>query len=163
MDPFSAGGVLHSEAASAGVIGVLAPVPITAQTISQRRCQPDGDSEQKRNAKNETRTIMLSKAKTLKGYKLNSLDGEIGKVKEFYFDDRHWTIRYLVADTGNWLTGRQVLISPYALVAVSKEEQHITIDLTKKQIEASPSLNSDKPVSRQFEQAYYGYYGYPMY
>ncbi|MGA3268165.1 MAG: PRC-barrel domain-containing protein, partial [Verrucomicrobiota bacterium] len=64
---------------------------------------------------------MLSKAKTLKGYKLHSLDGEIGKVDEFYFDDRHWTIRYLVADTGNWLTGRQVLISPYALVAVNKE------------------------------------------
>ena len=106
---------------------------------------------------------MLSKAKTLKGYKLDSLDGEIGKVKEFYFDDRHWTIRYLVADTGNWLTGRQVLISPYALVAVNKEEQHIVVDLTKKQIEDSPSLNSDKPVSRQFEEAYYGYYGWPMY
>ena len=106
---------------------------------------------------------MLSKAKTLQGYKLDSLDGEIGKVKEFYFDDRHWAIRYLVADTGNWLTGRQVLISPYALVSTSKEEQHITIDLTKKQIEDSPSLISDKPVSRQFEQAYHGYYGYPMY
>ncbi|MBE0669187.1 MAG: PRC-barrel domain-containing protein, partial [Anaerolineales bacterium] len=100
---------------------------------------------------------MLIKAKTLYGYKLDSLDGEIGKVKEFYFDDRHWTIRYLVADTGNWLMDRQVLISPYALAAVIKEEQHISIDLTKKQIEDSPSLNSDKPVSRQFEQAYYGY------
>jgi hypothetical protein len=106
---------------------------------------------------------MLNKAKTLKGYKLNSRDGEIGKVKEFYFDDRYWTIRYLIADTGNWLTGRQVLISPYALAAVNKEEQHISIDLTKKQIEDGPSLNSDKPVSRQFEQSYYGYYGYPMY
>jgi hypothetical protein len=106
---------------------------------------------------------MLSKAKTLKGYKMDSLDGEIGKIKEFYFDDRHWTIRYLVADTGNWLTGRQVLISPYALGAVVREEQHITIDLTKKQIENSPSLNSDKPVSRQFEEAYYGYYGLPVY
>jgi len=106
---------------------------------------------------------MLSKAKTLKGYKLESLNGEIGKVKEFYFDDQHWAIRYLVADTGNWLTGRQVLISPYALAAVNQEEQHIAIDLTKQQIEDSPSLNSDKPVSRQFETAYYGYYGMPMY
>jgi uncharacterized protein YrrD len=106
---------------------------------------------------------MLDKAKTLKGYKLQSLDGELGKVKEFYFDDRHWTIRYLVADTGNWLTGRQVLISPYALAAVNKEEQNISIELTKKQIEDSPSLDSDKPVSQQFEQAYYGYYGWPMY
>jgi uncharacterized protein YrrD len=101
--------------------------------------------------------------KTLKGYKLKSLDGEIGKVKEFYFDDKHWTIRYLVADTGGWLTGRQVLISPYALVAVIKEDHSIAIKLTKQQIQDSPSLDSDQPVSRQFEEAYYGYYGWPMY
>ena len=106
---------------------------------------------------------MLNKAKTLKGYKLNSRDGEIGEVKEFYFDDRHWAIRYLVANTGSWLTGRQVLISPYALLAVNKEEQNIAVHLTKKQIEDSPALDSDKPISRQFEQDYYGYYGWPMY
>jgi sporulation protein YlmC with PRC-barrel domain len=107
--------------------------------------------------------IMLIKIKSLAGFKLDGRDGEIGKVRDFYFDDQHWTIRYLVADTGNWLTGRQVLISPYALLVANKEEQHIAIDLTKKQIEDSPSLNSDKPVSRQFEEAYYGYYGWPAY
>jgi uncharacterized protein YrrD len=106
---------------------------------------------------------MLFKTKTLETYKLDSLDGEIGKVREFYFDDQHWTIRYLIADTGNWLTGKQVLISPYALVAALKEEDHIAIDLTKKQIEESPSLNTGKPVSRQFEIAYTGYYGWPSY
>jgi uncharacterized protein YrrD len=106
---------------------------------------------------------MLYKAKTLKGYKLHSLDGEIGKVEEFYFDDHHWTIRYLIADTGNWLTGRQVLISPYALIAVNKEEQYIAINLTKKQIENSPSLDYDEPVSRQFEEKYYDYYQWPGY
>jgi len=106
---------------------------------------------------------MLNKAKTLKGYTLKGLDGEIGKVKEFYFDDQHWTIRYLVADTGNWLTGRQVLISPHALRTVIREDQQIAIDLTKKQIEDSPSLDSDKPVSRQFEENYYEYYRWPMY
>ena len=106
---------------------------------------------------------MLNKAKTLTGYKLSSLDGEIGTVKEFYFDDKHWAIRYLVADTGSWLADRQVLISPHALLAVYPEEQNIAINLTKKQIEDSPSLNSDKPVSRQFEEVYYGYYGWQMY
>lgn len=75
---------------------------------------------------------MLITAKTLQGYKLDSLDGEIGTVKEFYFDDLHWAIRYLIANTGGWLTGRQVLISPYALIAVNKEEQNIAIDLTNK-------------------------------
>lgn len=106
---------------------------------------------------------MLNKATTLKGYKLDSLDGEFGEAKEFYFDDHHWTIRYLVADTGSWLTGRQVLISPYALVAAIKTEEHIAVNLTKKQIEGGPSLDSDKPVSRQFEESYYGHYGWPMY
>jgi hypothetical protein len=106
---------------------------------------------------------MFNRSKALKGYKLNSTDGEIGKVKEFYFDDRYWTIRYLIADTGNWLTDRQVLISPYSLVAVNMKEQHINIDLTKQQIENCPSLSSDKPVSRQFEEGYCGYYGLPIY
>jgi len=106
---------------------------------------------------------MLDKVITLKGYKLHSLDGEIGEIKEFYFDDHHWTIRYLVADTGNWLIDRQVLISPYALLTVDKKGQYINIDLSKKQIEDSPSLDSDKPVSRQFEESYYSYYGWPMY
>jgi uncharacterized protein YrrD len=106
---------------------------------------------------------MLNKAKTLIGYKLNSRDGEIGKVKEFYFDEHHWTIRYLVIDTGNWLADRQVLISPYALLAVNKEEKYISIDLTKKQIEDCPLIENDKPISRNYEEAYYGYYGYQLY
>jgi len=106
---------------------------------------------------------MLNTAKAVKGYSLQSIDGAIGTVKEFYFDDQYWTIRYLVADTGGWLGGRQVLLSPYALGTMNKEEKHITVDLTKKQIEDSPSLDSEKPVSQQFETSYYGYHGYPPY
>jgi len=106
---------------------------------------------------------MLHKAKTLQGYKLGALDGEIGKVKHFYFDDRHWTVRYLVADTGDWLTDRQVLISPYAMVAVDEGGRMIATSLTKKQIEASPPLDTHKPVSRQYEEAYHGHYGWPVY
>jgi uncharacterized protein YrrD len=106
---------------------------------------------------------MLIKVKTVTGYTLDSLDGEIGSVSEFYFDDKHWTIRYMVADTGDWLPGRMVLISPYALVEVAKEERHVEVNLTRKQIEESPSQDSDKPVSRQFEEAYYGYYRWPRY
>lgn len=107
--------------------------------------------------------IMLTKSKILEGFKLHGIDGEVGKVKEFYFDDHHWTIRYLVADTGNWIESRKVLISPYALTAVNKEEESITVDLTKEQIENSPSLDTDKPVSKQFEELYNEYYEWPMY
>ena len=107
--------------------------------------------------------MMLIKAKTLTGYKLESLDGEIGTVKDFYFDDRDWTIRYLVADTGEWLVSRQVLISPHSLAGVDTDQGFITVKLTKTEIEHSPSLNRDKPVSRQFEQEYSVFFGSPMY
>lgn len=106
---------------------------------------------------------MLNKAKVLKGYKLNSKDGEIGVVKEFYFDDRFWAVRYLVAQTGDWMSNKQVLISPHALKEVIREDKNVVVELTKKQIEGSPSWESDKPVSRQFENAYFEYYGWPVY
>ncbi|SRR5665213_1886457 len=106
---------------------------------------------------------MIEKVKSLRGYRLRSLDGDIGKVREFYFDDHFWTIRYLVADSGNWLSSRQVLISPYALSYVNQDEKTISVDLTQKQIEDSPALTSDEPVSRHFEQSYFAYYGLPTY
>jgi len=106
---------------------------------------------------------MLINANTLKDYRLDCSDGQLGKVKEFYFDDHYWTVRYLIVDTGNWLTGRQVLISPHALKAVSYDERTIGVALTRQQIADSPGLDSDKPVSRQFEKDYQGYYGWPAY
>jgi len=106
---------------------------------------------------------MLDTIKTLKGYKLRASDGESGEVSEFYFDDKHWTIRYLVAETGNWLYGRQVQLSPYSLSTVNKDQKTISVNLTKTQIEESPSLEAHKPVSRQYEESYYSYYRWPTY
>jgi len=97
------------------------------------------------------------------GYKLHSLDGDIGKVKDFFFDDQHWAVRYLVADTGNWLESRQVLLSPHSLLDVREEGHYLTTNLSKQQIADSPSLDTDMPVSRQFEEDYFEYYGWPMY
>ena len=108
-------------------------------------------------------SAMLCQVKSLSGYKLKALDGEIGSVKEFYFDDLSWSVRYLVSDSGNWLTGQMVLISPNAITDVSILERCVAISLTKKQIEDSPPLETDKPVSRQFEQIYHAYYGWPQY
>lgn len=106
---------------------------------------------------------MLHKSKTLSGYTLDSLDGEIGRVQDFYFDEKYWTVRYLVADTGNWLRGRLVLISPSALVAAIENEECIVVILTKKQIEESPLLSEKDPVSREYESDYQRYYGWGPY
>jgi uncharacterized protein YrrD len=96
---------------------------------------------------------MLSKADMLKGYRLDGHEGKIGKVKDFYFDDQHWAIRYLVAETGDWLARRQVLISPHALLAVKKELRLIAVDLTQAQIEGSPSLAGIVPGRAQLRES----------
>jgi len=106
---------------------------------------------------------MLRSAHKLTGYKLGALDGDFGKVRDSYFDDQTWTVRYLVDDTGGWLPALQVLISPFAVKSVDDAGKHINVSLTKQQIEKSPPIDADKPVSRQFEEKYHRYFGWPMY
>jgi sporulation protein YlmC with PRC-barrel domain len=106
---------------------------------------------------------MLLSIINLYGHKLRASDGEIGHVKDFYFDDQNWAIRYLIADTGTWLPGRQVLISPHAFGTLHQDGKLLRVHLTRKQIEASPSIELHKPVSRQYEEEYYRYYGWPFY
>jgi hypothetical protein len=106
---------------------------------------------------------MLLAIKQIYGSGLRALDGEIGHVQDFYFDDKTWAIRYVVADTGSWLAGRQVLLSPHAFSRLHQVENLLPVNLTRKQIEDSPSIESDKSVSRQYEEEYHRYYGWPCY
>jgi hypothetical protein len=106
---------------------------------------------------------MLQSIKELYGKKLGALDGEMGQVKDFYFDDRNWAVRYVVADTGSWLPGRQVIIAPHAFGPLDQAGKLLRVKLTRQQIEDSPSIESHKPVSRQHEEEYYRYYGWPCY
>ena len=107
--------------------------------------------------------IMLRSIKQLYGNKLGASDGDLGQVKDFYFDDQNWAIRYLVADTGTWLPERQVLLSPHSLGRLDQAVKILRVNLTRKQIENSPSIDLHKPVSRQYEEEYYRYYGWPYY
>jgi hypothetical protein len=106
---------------------------------------------------------MLRNIKELYGNKLGASDGDIGHVKDFYFDDITWAVRYLLADTGSWLAGRLVLLSPHAYGRFDPEAKALLINLNRKQIEESPSIESHLPVSRQYEEDYYRYYGWPVY
>ena len=106
---------------------------------------------------------MLHSIQQRYGEKLRAIDGEIGHVRDFHIDDKTWTIRYLVADTGGWLTDRQVLISPHALGHLYPQGKVFLVNLTREQIEKSPSIDEHKPVSRQHEEEYHRYYGYPYY
>ena len=102
---------------------------------------------------------MLKNTQEIYGYKLAASDGDIGHVQDFYFDDKSWAVRYLVADTGSWLTGRLVLLAPHALGRLDGGEKLLAVNLTRKKIEDSPSIETHRPVSRQHEADYYRYYG----
>jgi sporulation protein YlmC with PRC-barrel domain len=99
----------------------------------------------------------------LEGYTIGATDGDIGSVHDVYFDDQTWTIRYLVVDTGKWLPGRQVLISPMSVREADRSLQRLAVDLTRAQVEASPDIDTAQPVSRQQELALATYYGLAPY
>ena len=106
---------------------------------------------------------MLRSMKDLEKCTIGATDGAIGKVKDVYFDDDDWAVRYLVVDTGSWLDSRQVLISPISLLKPDWATHTLPVSITQEQVRHSPDIDTDKPVSRQHEQDYLGYYGYPAY
>jgi hypothetical protein len=106
---------------------------------------------------------MLRRLNVLLRSTIVALDGPIGRVHDVYFDDHSWTVRYVVADTGRWLPGRRVLISPISVRNLDRRRRRLNIDLTKDQIRKSPDIDTDKPVSRQHEVEFYEYLGFPYY
>lgn len=106
---------------------------------------------------------MKHSVKSLIGFTMGATDGEIGKVKEFYFDDESWVVRYLIVDTGNWLSGRVVLISTQAIVAADWDKKIFSVTLTKSQIKNGPDINTELPVSRQEEIKLLKYYPWVQY
>lgn len=101
---------------------------------------------------------MLRNVEKLIGYHIKAMDGRFGKVDDFLFDDMGWTIRYLVADTGRWLPGRKVLLSPMSIGHLDWDEHEFPVELSKKQIEDSPPIEKDEPVSRRHEERLSAYY-----
>ena len=106
---------------------------------------------------------MLVDLKNLRGYAIRATDGDIGTVKDFYFDDERWVLRYLVVETGSWLASRQVLISPFSIGTPDHAAKVLPVSITQEQVRGSPDIDMDKPVSRQNEIEYLSYYGYPDY
>jgi hypothetical protein len=106
---------------------------------------------------------MLRSMRDLANYAIRATDGTIGHVKDFYFEDGTWVVRYLVIDAGSWLSSRKVLISPMALGQPDWTQKVLPASITKRQVRNSPNIDTDKPVSRQHEKQYLEYYGYPFY
>jgi hypothetical protein len=106
---------------------------------------------------------MLRSIKEAIGYRIEASDGYLGKARDFFFDDQSWIIRYAVVDTGGWPIKREVLISPQAMFDPDWMTHCIPVDLTRQQVENSPSVNTSLPVSRRHEEQLVEYYGWEPY
>src|SRR5665213_1668026 len=107
--------------------------------------------------------MMLRSMKILEDYAIGASDGTVGQVKDFYFDDQAWVVRYLVVDAGAWLANRSVLISPIAIGRPDWNKKIFPVSITKAQVKDSPSVDTQKPVSRQHEIDHLSYYGFQYY
>jgi hypothetical protein len=107
--------------------------------------------------------IMLRNLADLRNYKIHAIDGEIGAVHDLWFDDRQWTIRYFVVDTGSWTGGGRVLISPTAVGRADWASRQLRVMLARDQIKDAPSVDAKLPLSRQEEERLVGYYAWPAY
>ncbi|MCB0420109.1 MAG: PRC-barrel domain-containing protein [Bdellovibrionales bacterium] len=106
---------------------------------------------------------MLRSLKDLIGYKVVTANGPIGKCKDILFKDRDWNVQYIDIETGNWLPGRRVLLSPNCIGIPHWSSHLIPTILSPQQIEDSPKLEENAPVSRQWENHYFSYYGWSHY
>ena len=91
------------------------------------------------------------------------IDGEIGSVQEVYFDDRNWAIRYLVVKAGGWLVSREVLLAPAAVTEINDALRTMKVALTKDQIRRAPPIEAAKPLSRDYEEAYFRHFQWAPY
>lgn len=106
---------------------------------------------------------MILHASKLRGFKIEASDGAIGAITDLLFDDSTWRVRWLVVDTGGWLSDREVLLPPSALGHVNDIGHQYAVRLTRQQVKDSPPIATDAPVSRHMERGVYDYYGWAPY
>ncbi|MEI6558428.1 MAG: PRC-barrel domain-containing protein [Rhodospirillaceae bacterium] len=106
---------------------------------------------------------MLRSMKELFGYSVAALDGPLGTLEDFLFDERTHDLRYLVADTGGWFNRRHLLVTPAAFGRTRWPARDFPVRITCAQAAASPVMVVDAPLSRQHEVALHTFFEWMPY
>ncbi|MBU2977162.1 PRC-barrel domain-containing protein [Alteromonas sp. C1M14] len=102
--------------------------------------------------------------KRLTDFGIHATDGDIGRCKDVLFDDQNFFLRYFVADTNKWLPlGRKVVLSPISLSAINHDDETLVVSMSKQALKDSPTIDEHKPVSREYEEMLFKYFGYGYY
>jgi hypothetical protein len=107
---------------------------------------------------------MLRRLRNLEGWTIYGGDRQdIGTVDDFYLDDEHWTVRYLVANIGRWGALQETLVPASAIDRINADESRIVVGLTRGQIEHLPSADTRRPIARRYDREYASQFGYPTF
>lgn len=81
-------------------------------------------------------------AEDIRGSKLYGLNDEkLGKIDDVIFDHTTGDIRYVVVDTGGWLSSKKFVVPAERIRASAEHKDDFAVDLTKQQIESFPAYD----------------------
>lgn len=132
----------------------------SAKTVPPCSQQTAGNHGPKSSSANKTH---LRSANALNSCGLAASDRELGDVHGIIIETATWSIRYLVVETGEWLTGKLVLLAPQAVRQIDWADKKISSDLTSEAIKGSPEYDVTGELSREYEAYLHDYYGWKPY
>jgi hypothetical protein len=103
---------------------------------------------------------MIRSLGSLIGYSVRSLDDHQYRLYDVLFDDRRWVVRHLVVGSHDWLMGRKILISPRSIKEIDPARRVVIVRKSVQELEESPDIESDCPVSRQKDLEFKEQYGW---
>jgi len=106
---------------------------------------------------------MLQTFDNLEGFAIHAAGDTLGAVKDLYFDDKEWVVRYLLIETGSWLSSRKVLLSPISITGLNPEDKTLSVNITATQLKNSPPVDVENPILRHHEEDFLNYYAFPIY
>lgn len=148
----------------AGVPGLTSPTlraPVADTAVPADELETPKNVDEPRTLINEENT--MRSAAEIVGYSLKAVDGNVGDVEDFIIDDSFWVMRYIIVNTGTWLSGKSVLLAPGWIEAIDWLASRVSVDLTQQSIEHSPQYDPDVAVSRTYEKRLYEHYQKPQY
>ena len=99
----------------------------------------------------------------LRGFKIITLNGQIGIAHDFYFSPEDWKVQYLMCDAGYKMTDRIIIFYKEAILRIEFENKKIFLNLTRDKIFKSPHINSDSVVTMRVRKSLHDYYGWTKY
>jgi sporulation protein YlmC with PRC-barrel domain len=103
---------------------------------------------------------MLRSLESIRGHSISATDGEVGSVSDFVLDGGTWKVRYLVVNTGSWLSERLVLLPPDVTIASDWNRNRVDVALTREQVKNSPGIEGHETASQKAEAESSGHHGW---